>query len=70
MTERAIPATDHRSLRRGREDDSRDPRRAHANSRTPRNDNDEQRAITQYVSDDSRRGRDAREQWSDESTPQ
>ena len=70
MTERATPATDHRSPRRGREDDGRDPRRAHANPRTPRDDNDEQRAMTQCVRDDSRRGRDAREQWSDEGAPQ
>ena len=71
MTERATPTTDHRSLRRGREDDGRDPRRAHATPRTPRNDNDGQRAITLDVSDDSRRERDvAREQWSDEGAPQ
>jgi len=35
------------SRARGRQDDGRDPRRAHANPRTPRDDdNDEQQAVT------------------------
>ena len=41
MTERSTPATYQRSPRRGREDDGRDPCRAHADPRTPRDDNDE-----------------------------
>ena len=60
MTERATPAADHRSPRRGREDDGRDPRRAHATPCIPRDDNDERRDVTWRVRDDSLRARDLR----------
>ena len=47
MTERSTPATYQRSPHRGREDDGRDPRRAHAaNPRMPCDDNDDRRRNT------------------------